>query len=153
MGDANPVYVDPEAAAATVHGQIIAPPTMLQAWGMHGFRPRVRDASSPNDQLMVLLDEHGFTSVVATNCEQEYFRDLVLGDELTVTSTIESVSGEKTTGLGVGHFVTTKQTYTDAAGEVVATMQLRASSSSEAGDGPRRRHPRPRPARCAPGPR
>ena len=31
---------------------------------------------------MAVLDEAGFTSVVATNCEQEYVRPLVLGDRL-----------------------------------------------------------------------
>jgi uncharacterized OB-fold protein len=52
-------------------------------------------------------------------------RDLRPGDELTITSTIESVSDEKQTGLGTGHFVTTKQTYRDQTGEVVATMLFR----------------------------
>ncbi len=124
MGDNNPVYTDQAAAAASVHGGIIAPPTMLQTWGMWGFRPK---SPTPNEQdkLLALLNEAGFTSVVATNCDQEYVRDLRPGDQLTVTSTIEAVSDEKQTGLGAGHFVTTKQTYTDAAGEVVATMLFR----------------------------
>ena len=37
MGDTNPVYIDAEAAAASVHGGIVAPPTMLQAWVMRPF--------------------------------------------------------------------------------------------------------------------
>ncbi len=40
MGDDNPVYTDPEAAAQSVHGGIIAPPAMLQAWTMRGYRGR-----------------------------------------------------------------------------------------------------------------
>src|SRR5690349_12204515 len=76
MGDANPVYTDEEAAAKSVHGGVIAPPTMLQTWGMYGFRPRPVAASGQQDALMKLLESEGFTSVVATNCEQEYFRDL-----------------------------------------------------------------------------
>ncbi|MHB8465425.1 MAG: bifunctional MaoC family dehydratase N-terminal/OB-fold nucleic acid binding domain-containing protein [Acidimicrobiales bacterium] len=125
MGDTNPVYTDEEAAAASVHGGIIAPPTMLQTWGMWGYRPRPTTGGSERDALLRLLNEHGFTSVVATNCEQEYVRDLRPDDELTITSTIEAVSDEKRTGLGDGHFVTTKETYRDAAGEVVATMLFR----------------------------
>ena len=39
MDDANPVYTDPELAAQSVHGGIVAPPTMLQAWTMRGLRP------------------------------------------------------------------------------------------------------------------
>jgi uncharacterized protein len=147
IGDENPVYLDPEAAAASVHGEIIAPPVMLQAWTMQGLR-RKRSAGSAQDELMTLLDSAGFTSVVATNCEQEYVRDLHPGDHLSVTSTIESVSPEKETALGTGHFVTTRQTYTDEAGEVVATMLFRilkfAPRTSEAAPPaakPRRPHP------------
>ena len=125
MGDANPVYTDDAAAAASVHEGIIAPPTMLQTWGMRGYRPRPTTGGTLQDELLGLLDDQGFTSVVATNCEQDYVRDLRPGDELTVSTTIESVSDEKRTGLGVGHFVTTRQTYRDAAGEVVATMAFR----------------------------
>jgi uncharacterized OB-fold protein/acyl dehydratase len=125
VGDSNPVYLDPVAAAASVHGQIIAPPTMLQAWIMRGLRYQPPEGGSRSDELMELLNKHGFTSVVATNCEQDYVRDLHLGDHLTLTSTIESVSDEKQTALGAGHFVTNRLTYTDDDGEVVATMRFR----------------------------
>jgi uncharacterized OB-fold protein/acyl dehydratase len=148
IGDENPVYLDPEGAAASVHGEIIAPPVMLQAWTMQGLR-RKRSAGSAQDELMTLLDSAGFTSVVATNCEQEYVRDLHPGDHLAVTSTIESVSPEKETALGTGHFVTTRQTYTDESGEVVATMLFRilkfAPRKSEAAP-PAAKPPRPHPA-------
>ena len=127
MGDTNPVYTDPDAAAASIHGGIIAPPTMLQAWTMPGLGERITvdDAEDHSAELRGLLDDAGFTSVVATNCEQEYRRDLRPGDHLSVSATIESVSEQKSTGLGVGHFVTTRQTYTDQDGEVVATMLFR----------------------------
>ena len=125
VGDANPVYTDPAAAARSVHGGIVAPPTMLQAWIMRGSKPRPASGGTAQDELMRLLDANGFTSVVATNCEQEYLRYVRPGDHLSVSSVIESVSEEKETGLGLGHFVTTRQTYTDERGEVVATMLFR----------------------------
>jgi uncharacterized OB-fold protein/acyl dehydratase len=124
VGDQLAVYTDPEAAGASVHGQIVAPPVMLQAWTMSGIN-RPGNGGSAQDELMRLLDRAGFTSVVATNCEQEYPRYLHLGDHLAVSSTIESVSEEKKTALGVGHFVTSRQTYKDATGEVVGTMLFR----------------------------
>ena len=143
MGDDNPVYSDPEAAAASVHGGVIAPPTMLQAWSMPGLRPRPGTGTNLQNELLRRLDREGFTSVVATNCEQEYHRDLRPGDELEIMSTIESVSDEKTTGLGVGHFVTTRQTYRDASGDVVATMLFRILKFRPAAAKPRALRPRP----------
>jgi len=144
VGDENPVYLDSEAAKETVHGEIIAPPVMLQAWTMQGLR-RKRSEGSAQDELMTLLDSAGFTSVVATNCEQEYVRDLHPGDHLSVTSTIESVSPEKQTALGTGHFVTTRQTYTDDAGEVVATMLFRILKFAPRKADAAKKPPRPRP--------
>jgi uncharacterized OB-fold protein/acyl dehydratase len=151
IGDENPIYTDPAAASSSVHGQIVAPPAMLQAWTMRGLRGRPASGGSAQDDLMRLLDSAGFTSVVATNCEQEYPRYLHLGDHLSVNSTIESVSDEKKTALGVGHFVTTRQTYVTDDGEVVGTMLFRIlkfrppGRGTDAGVRPAR-PPRPRPA-------
>lgn len=128
MGDTNPVYTDPEAAAASAHGGVIAPPTMLQAWTMPGLGPRAAAGTDDEDAsatLNEILADAGLISVVATNCEQRYHRNLRPGDQLTVTGYIESVSDRKTTALGVGYFVTTVQSYTDQHGEEVATMRFR----------------------------
>src|SRR5438309_12106818 len=72
VGDRNPVYTDREAAAASVHGQIVAPPTMLQAWTMKGLVPPSSEQAGGADELYRPLDEAEFTSVVATNRAQEY---------------------------------------------------------------------------------
>ncbi|MDT7842562.1 bifunctional MaoC family dehydratase N-terminal/OB-fold nucleic acid binding domain-containing protein [Streptomyces justiciae] len=98
MGDTNPAYTGPDA---------IAPPTMLQAWTMGGLSGHT-GRSSAYDELLTLLDESGCTSVVATDCEQEYVRPLRPGDEITFDAVIESVSDRKTTKLGTGYFVTTR---------------------------------------------
>lgn len=126
MGDANPVYTDPVAAARSRHGCIVAPPAMLQVWTMPGLR---RERVAPGDdvigRLFGLLDEAGFTSIVATDCEQEYRRYLRPGDHLTVDGVIESISDEKRTALGHGHFVTWVDTFRTDAGEEVGTMRFR----------------------------
>jgi uncharacterized OB-fold protein len=121
MGDDNPVYLSDEAAREAGYDQLIAPPTMLQAWIMRGLKASndieaARTAGAPqgdgpNDQMMKLLDDEGLTSVVATNCEQTYGRPLVVGDRLLVRSVIESISEPKKTGLGIGRFLTTRQDY------------------------------------------
>jgi uncharacterized OB-fold protein/acyl dehydratase len=125
VGDRNPVYTDPQAAVDSVHGGIVAPPTMLQAWVMRGLNPPPAESGNAQDELLSLLNEAGFTSVVATNCDQTYERYLRPGDRVTVSSLIESVSDEKKTALGVGHFVTTRQDYQDANGDLVASMRFR----------------------------
>ncbi|MFF0745721.1 bifunctional MaoC family dehydratase N-terminal/OB-fold nucleic acid binding domain-containing protein [Streptomyces sp. NPDC004111] len=101
MGDTSPAYEGPDA---------IAPPTMLQAWTMGGLSGHGSGAgrTSAYDELFALLDGAGCTSVVATDCEQEYVRDLRPGDRITFDAVIESVSERKTTKLGAGHFVTTR---------------------------------------------
>ncbi len=121
MGDENPVYVSDEAARAAGYEQLIAPPTMLQAWIMRGLRASMaveearaagaEQGSGPNDIMMGLLDDEGLTSVVATNCEQHYGRPLVVGERLLVRSMIESISDPKRTALGTGRFVTTRMDY------------------------------------------
>ncbi|MFI1029241.1 bifunctional MaoC family dehydratase N-terminal/OB-fold nucleic acid binding domain-containing protein [Streptomyces sp. NPDC020951] len=98
MGDLNPAYTGPDA---------IAPPTMLQAWIMGGLSGHEGRAQA-YDELLRLLDEAGCTSVVATDCEQEYARPLRPGDEVAFDTVIESVSPRKTTKLGTGYFVTTR---------------------------------------------
>jgi len=128
LGDRNPVYTDPEFAARSVHGGIVAPPTMLQAWTLRGLQPpeaQEGETPGPLARLFELLDGVGLTSVVATNCTQEYRRYLEPGDELSVSMRIESVSPEKRTALGAGHFITQLMTYCDQNGEEVATMRFR----------------------------
>jgi uncharacterized protein len=125
IGDANPVYVDAEAAARSVHGGLVAPPAMAQAWTMGGLHP-VRDGTDddPLHLMSAVLDEAGFTSVVATNCEQEYHRYLRHGEHVTVRGTLETVAGPKKTALGEGWFVTTRSTWYVGT-EAVATMLFR----------------------------
>jgi uncharacterized OB-fold protein/acyl dehydratase len=170
MDDHNPVYVSDDAARAAGYDQLIAPPAMLQAWIMRGLRASqlteaAREAGTsqgdgPSDRMMQLLDEEGLTSVVATNCEQQYGRPLVVGDRLLVRSVIEAVSDPKRTGLGTGRFLTTRLDFVavpDAdvppgtptapaavqalydAGEPVATMRFRILKYLP----PQRKAPRP----------
>ncbi|MCK7623266.1 OB-fold domain-containing protein [Streptomyces sp. RS10V-4] len=114
MGDAHPAYRGPGA---------VAPPTMLQAWTMGGLSGHQR-RSPAHDELFALLDGAGYTSVVATDCEQEYLRPLRPGDAITFDAVIESVSPRKTTKLGTGHFITTRMDVR-ANGEPAGTHRFR----------------------------
>lgn len=111
IGDANPAYTE------------FAPPAMAQVWtmpGLHGSRPD----DDPLSAMMGILDEAGYTSVVATNSDQTYHRYLRYGEEVSVSSILDSVVGPKKTALGEGWFVTTRSTWYVGA-EPVAEMLFR----------------------------
>ncbi|MDQ1046919.1 bifunctional MaoC family dehydratase N-terminal/OB-fold nucleic acid binding domain-containing protein [Streptomyces sp. V4I2] len=135
MGDTNPAYAGPDA---------IAPPTMLQVWTMGGLSGHRADIGRTEayDELLALLDEAGCTSVVATDCEQEYVRALRPGDEVTFDAVIESVSERKTTKLGTGYFVTTRMDVR-VGDDLAGTHRFRILKYAPAGR--REKPPRPRP--------
>jgi len=100
-----------------------APPAMIQVWTMPGLHG-VRADDDPLGQMSQVLDEAGYTSVVATNCDQAYQRYLKVGEQLSVRSALLDVTGPKRTALGEGWFVTTRSTWFSG-DEPVATMDFR----------------------------
>jgi hypothetical protein len=129
--DANPIYTDADAAARSRFGEIVAPPLMLQTWTM--ATPKITGMAerggSPVEGsragVIDLLDAHGFVGTLASNSEFEIARYLKLGDEISATTVLESVSPQKQTRIGPGHFIQWVTTYTDAAGEVVGRQLFR----------------------------
>lgn len=151
----NPVHLDAEAARATGRAGIVAPAAMMQAWVMRGYAATVRPgpAAGRFQELIALLDEGGYTSVVATDSDFEFRRELVPGDHVWADEVVEAISAEKQTALGAGRFVTTVKTYRDQAGEVVATQRWRtlrfrppAPAIEQAEQAEQERALRPRPA-------
>jgi uncharacterized OB-fold protein len=114
IGDTNPRYAPGPAQ--------IAPPAMLQAWCMRELDPAPADG--PMAEIDALLEQHGYSAVVATNCEQSYQRDLRPGEVPVETRVLESVSEEKRTALGPGFFLTVRMDFT-VDDETVATMRFR----------------------------
>jgi uncharacterized OB-fold protein/acyl dehydratase len=128
LADRNPIYTDRAVAQTSVHGGIVAPPTMLQAWILPGIemaRPMSEQRHDLQKRLHQLLSEAGYPAVVATDCEQEYYRYLKPGDRISATTVIESISAEKATALGIGYFVDTRTTFRDQHGEAVGSMRFR----------------------------
>src|ERR1035438_5666045 len=138
IGDASPVYTDAELAAESVHGTLVAPPAMIQVWtmpGLHrgllhrglqhrGLQHGSRADDDPLGQMSQALEAAGYTSIVATNCDQVYYRYLRVGEHVSVRASLVDVAGPKRTALGEGAFVTTRSTWY-AGDEAVATMDFR----------------------------
>lgn len=129
--DTNPIYTDPAAAAASPFGEVVAPPLMLQTWTMStpemdAWTERGRAATERNgDSVLSVFDEAGFTGTLASNSEYEIERYLRLGETVSSTNELESISDEKITRLGPSYFVTWVTTYRDGAGEVVGRQRFR----------------------------
>ena len=129
VGDRNPIYVDAAAAARSVHGEIVAPPTMMDAWTMPGMEAgwlqKDGETKDRRAELNRFMADQGYTGVVATNQEQEYDRYLRIGDQLTAHIVFDSISEQKATPLGIGYFVTETYTFRDQNEERVGSMSFR----------------------------
>jgi hypothetical protein len=123
MGVHDPVHTDPSYAEGTPYGGIIAPIAMLDVWDKPGLT-FVRDESNPQGAALTVLDAAGFTSTVAVNSDLEQARPLRLGEWVHSTLTLEDISPEKQTGLGTGHFVTSRIRYL-VGDEVVGSVLFR----------------------------
>ncbi len=130
LEDRNPVYTDPAFAASSRFGGIVAPPLMLQTWTMPtpliaGIAARGGSPTEGGENPLTPLDEAGFIATLATNSEFEILRYLRLGEVITSTMVIESISDRKKTRLGPGYFVTWVTTFRDERGEVVGRQTFR----------------------------
>ena len=129
--DHNPVYTDAEFASTTRFGHAVAPPLMLQTWTMatpvitgiaeRGGSPVESEDGGP----LAAFDDAGYTGTLASNSEYEIDRYLRLGERITGSTVIESISDRKQTRLGPGYFVTWVTTYTDERGVVVGRQRFR----------------------------
>jgi acyl dehydratase len=131
LDDRNPVYLEAEVAAETRFGGIVAPPAMLQTWGMP--RPKIQGIAERGgspvdirfDNVVRALDEAGYVGTLATNSELEFVRYLRPGDQLRISNELESISNRKRTALGQGYFVTWVTTYRADDDEVVGRQLFR----------------------------
>jgi uncharacterized protein len=142
LDDHNPIYLDEARARASRFRGIVAPPAMLQTWTMG--RPRIEGiaerggSSSEMDpgSPFVALAKAGLPGTLATNSELEFVRYLRPGDQLFATSSLESISERKTTGLGTGYFVTWMTSYFAAKDELVGRQRFRIFKFAPGGTKP-----------------
>jgi acyl dehydratase len=114
--DPNPAYWDREFANK-VWGGIVAPPALLT--GLLMPPPWVPGGRPPTASIAVRVPLPGTMIINASN-DVELLAPVLEGDWLSVVEEVASVSPEKTTRLGAGHFIETLETYYRGDGSPVA---------------------------------
>jgi acyl dehydratase len=109
IGDDNPIYLDPEAAKAAGHRDVLAPPTFLTVLN---FRFR---GSSPMADPELGVD---YSRIVHGDQSFTLHRPVYVGDVLRAVTRIDSIRA-----VGGNEFLVTVIEVTDSAGETVATLR------------------------------
>jgi acyl dehydratase len=117
--DGNRSYWDADFARRK-WGGLPAPPALLMGWLIPP--PWQPGGRAPAASIALRVPLPGSTFINAAN-DCEFLRPIIEGDVLTVVEELVSVSPEKRTRLGVGHFVATLETYRRQDGTVVATCR------------------------------
>ncbi|CAN3981218.1 MULTISPECIES: MaoC family dehydratase N-terminal domain-containing protein [Streptomycetaceae] len=118
VGDANPVYRDPEAAKALGHPDVIAPPTFPIVLTMRASGQVVQDPELGLDYSRVVHGDQKFS----------YTRPVRAGDRLTVSVTVDNIKS-----LAGNDVLTVRGEVADESGEHVVTsvMTLVARAADE----------------------
>ena len=123
MGDQNPVYQDREAARRYGHKDVLAPPPMMHSFTLPGVVGEAEDSMLA--ALRRTLAPFGIDSVLAANYEHEYTTPIRVGDRLTRESRFESMSDEKVTTVGIGHFIVIADRILNQHGEIIGKQNTR----------------------------
>ncbi|HEY5334596.1 MAG TPA: MaoC family dehydratase N-terminal domain-containing protein [Mycobacteriales bacterium] len=109
IGDPNPIYLDPEAARAAGHPDVIAPPTFLTVLGFRfsGDGP-IADPSLGLNYALVVHGEQRFTA----------HRPVRAGDRLISTNVVDDIRD-----AGRNELILTRTEVTTEDGEPVATLR------------------------------
>ena len=113
--DPNPAYWD-EQFSTRIWGGLLAPPAMLMGWLAP---PPWQPGGTPQGAIALRVPLPG-TAIVNAGNETEFLVPICEGDRLSIVEEVVSVSPEKRTRFGVGHFVETLDTISRQDGTVVA---------------------------------
>jgi acyl dehydratase len=118
FGDDNPLFTDPEYAAKTRWGSLIAPPTFHYTMGEDA-------APKPDPETKALLKGDPFAGLGSYQAvmDFEWWRPLTLGDRCQVLETQVGVQEKPSSFGGRTAHVTRDYIYANGAGEVVAVRR------------------------------
>jgi len=107
LGDTNPIYRDPDYAAKSPAGAIVAPPTMLRS-----FLYETRDS-------VEALKVEDWSYIVHGEQEFEYLAPVLAGDVLTAQDTIASIVEKESRRAGKLQIAVIETTFRNQRGETV----------------------------------
>ncbi|WP_372671279.1 MaoC family dehydratase N-terminal domain-containing protein [Amycolatopsis kentuckyensis] len=108
IGDANPVYRDPEAAKAAGHPDVIAPPTFITIVNLAAINAIVTDPELGLDYSRMVHGDQQFS----------YSRPVRVGDRLLLTTHIDKIMAR-----AGNDFINLRAEIVDGEGEHIATTR------------------------------
>ncbi len=125
--DGNPLYLDEDYARSQGYRGLVAPPASIGVstvqfrwpWPPKGYKAR----SGVHFEMKRLLN---LPVGIITDLEIEYYRPVQVGDRLSTSDRIVSISPWKRTRLGEGHFWTWATVFRNQNGELVAEQRYTA---------------------------
>ncbi len=97
---------------------------MVQAFSTPALWPKREGKPDPFATAVKRMGDAGYFGIVATTTTQEYLQPMRPGDQLRFKVKLASVSPEKTTRIGTGHFVTAEYTYINQKDGVVCVQSF-----------------------------
>ncbi|UGQ09255.1 MaoC family dehydratase N-terminal domain-containing protein [Yinghuangia sp. ASG 101] len=121
VSNGNPLYWDPDVAAAVTGGPI-SPPSLLSAYA----RPHYWAPGAEGEQLSLqvhfdLKARFGLPEAIMTDNTNVFHEPVRVGDFITSRQILRSVGPEKRTKLGVGRFWVIDVEYHNQRGALVGT--------------------------------
>lgn len=113
--DTNPLFLDPEYAANTRHGGVIAPPTLTDYFASNGAWP----PSKEGPRLMMEVPTPGDRLINLVN-EQEYLKPVHIGDRLSSYMEITDIFIKPIRLDPLATWIVTETRILNQGGEVVA---------------------------------
>ena len=110
----------------SVWGGLVAPPALLI--GLLMPPPWVPNGEPPTASIAVRVPLPG-TAIINASNDAEYLTPMLEGDMLSVVEEVVSVSPEKQTRLGAGHFIETWRPTTAATEPSSPSARTRCSAS------------------------
>jgi len=128
LEDGNPLYLDEEYAKSRGFKTVLAPPgSFMTAFSMPFRWPWPPGGREPEPHIHYHIKEALSLSVgIIGSVELEFGTPLQLGDRISISQRLVSVSPWKKTRVGEGHFWTMDRLYRNQSGELVARERITA---------------------------